>query len=190
LTDIKGSNLWQFPTHINTTLGANRYLRVWASGKNRTNNFAELHTNFELRRLGEYLALHDSAGRVVSEFDPTYPAQQADISYGRDRIDPNVVGYFTNATPGAANSSSGSGFAAEPVFSVDSGVFTNDSIVVSISFTGSGQIRYTTDGTEPVSTSPLYTAPLTFGTNVFIKARVFDTNVRRVYQTTVQYRIE
>lgn len=176
LTDIQGSNRWRFPDHINMTVGANQYLRVWASGKDRSNNITRLHTNFDLRRSGEYLALHDQAGRVVSEFAPTYPTQSPDISYGRDRVDPNLVGFFTSPTPGRANTVSGSSLMPEPVFSIDSGVFTNDSIVVSITFTGGGgEIRYTTDGTEPTNNSPLYTVPLTFGTNVFIKARVFPT---------------
>jgi CotH protein/lamin tail-like protein/Fn3 domain-containing protein/Ig-like domain-containing protein/chitobiase/beta-hexosaminidase-like protein len=171
LTDVKGSNMWRFP---NTPLGANQYLIVWASGKGRTNNPARLHTNFELRQNGEYLALLDPQGNVVSAFDPFYPRVETDKSYGRDRVDPSLVGFFDVPTPGRQNTSSGSNFAPEPVFSLNDGVFTNDSIVVSITIPGGiGEIRYTTDGTEPTNNSPLYVGPLTFTTNVFIKARVY-----------------
>ncbi|HZO85866.1 MAG TPA: CotH kinase family protein, partial [Verrucomicrobiae bacterium] len=177
LTDVAGSNKWRFPSHINMTLGPNQYLRVWASNKNRTNNIARLHTNFQLARGGEYLALRDPEGRVVSEFAPTYEEQFADVSYGRDRVDPNIIGFFTTPTPGAQNSTSGANFAPALAFSVDDGVFTNDSIQVAITIpnppAGTFQIRYTLDGNEPTNNSPLYTGPLTFGTNVFVKARVF-----------------
>src|SRR3954470_15122711 len=54
LTDVQGSNKWRFPSHINMILGANQYLIVWADSKNRTNNIARLHANFDLRQNGEY----------------------------------------------------------------------------------------------------------------------------------------
>jgi hypothetical protein len=179
LTDVQGSNKWRFPSHINMTVGANQYLRVWASNKNRTNNITRLHTNFQLAQGGEYLALLDQEGRVVSEFAPTFPAQSPDISYGRDRVDPNLVGFFTTPTPGAQNSTSGANFAPAPAFSHDDGLYTNDSIQVTITIPdpppGTFQIRYTLDATEPTNNSPLYTGPLTLATNVFVKARVFTT---------------
>src|SRR6185369_14185354 len=78
-------------------------------------------------------------------------------------------------TPGRANSVSGANFAPEPVFSLDSGVYTNDSLTVSISVSGGGfgEIRYTIDGSEPTNNSALYTGPLTISSNLFVKARVY-----------------
>lgn len=178
LTDEVGSNKWRFPTHINTTLGAGRYLIVWASGKDRTNNFARLHTNFRLDPGGEYLALLDPEGNVKSEFGFTYPAfSRPDISYGRDPADPEITGFFESPTPGANNTSSGTNFASEPAFSVDSGVFTNNSITVTITGPVGATIRYTVDGTNPTNNSPVYSGALTLSTNVFIKARVFQNGV-------------
>ena len=83
-------------------LSANGYLVVFASGRD-TNVNGQLHTNFKLSSSPGYLGLYDSAGNVISAFNPTYPQQYTDISYGRDLLDPTLVGYFTNATPGAAN---------------------------------------------------------------------------------------
>lgn len=37
-------------------------------------------------------------------------------------------------------------------------------------------IRFTTDGTEPTATSPIYTAPLTFTANTTLKAKAFKTD--------------
>jgi hypothetical protein len=60
---------------------------VFASEKDRTIPGAPLHTNFRLSDDGEYLALVDPSGHVVSDFFPAYPAQRRDVSYGRARLD-------------------------------------------------------------------------------------------------------
>lgn len=160
---------WRFPA---VNLPARGYLLVWASGKNRTNALAPLHTNFGLNPDGEYLALVDAQMKVVSEFAPTYPPQRADVSYGRAAGDPTQVGFFQTPTPGAANATSGPGFAPEPVFSLEGGLYTNSSITVSLS-AAFGTIRFTTDGSVPTATSPAYTLPLTFSSSTLITARVF-----------------
>jgi hypothetical protein len=164
---------WRFPS---LNLAANRYLLVWASEKDRTNPAAPLHTNFKLENGGEFLALIDPRTNLVSAFVPIFPPQQADISYGRDRVDPSLLGYFTTPTPGAQNSTSGQGFASDPVFSVDSGVYTNNTLSVALS-TRAGTIRYTTDGTVPTTSSPIYSTPITVSANTTIKARVFQTGL-------------
>jgi hypothetical protein len=70
---------WQFPA---LTLAPNQHLRVWASGKNRTADIQELHTNFQLSGDGESLKLLMSDGvTIVHAFDP-YPAQVDNVSYG------------------------------------------------------------------------------------------------------------
>ena len=72
--------LWTFPA---ITLPVGGRLVVFASGKNRVNPAAELHTSFTLDGDGEYLALFQPGGTVVaSQFSPAFPAQRADFSYG------------------------------------------------------------------------------------------------------------
>jgi hypothetical protein len=111
---------WRFPA---VTLVANGYFVVFASGKDRTNPTAPLHTNFRLATEGEYLALVDPHGNIVSEFAPTFPPQFDDISYGRDRANPSIVGFFPTPTPGAPNLPGGPGFAPEITFSRPGGSF-------------------------------------------------------------------
>jgi hypothetical protein len=184
LTDATNNlTQWRFPS---VTLDANKYLIVWASSKNRTNAGAPLHTNFKLEKSGEFLALLDPQTNIVSAFQPYYPVQQTDISYGRAAGDPNTLGYFSTATPGAQNSTSGPGFAPSATFSVPSGVYTNNSVTVAIS-ASSGSIRYTRDGTVPTTSSPLYAGPLTISTNVTIKARVFQSGVLPSAVTSATY---
>ena len=62
-------------------LASGESLVVFASGKDRDNPLGELHTDFRLSRSGEYLAIVEPNGRVVSN-DFNFPAQLDDISYG------------------------------------------------------------------------------------------------------------
>ena len=68
---------WLFPA---VTLNPGARLVVFASGKNRRNPLANLHTGFSLDAVGEYLALLDPAGTPVSAFSPAFPAQLPDVS--------------------------------------------------------------------------------------------------------------
>src|SRR4030095_264087 len=120
-TDLGGWSLTDTPTNLtkwrfpSMNLAANRYLLVFASEKNRTNAASPLHTNFRIgRNAGGYLALVNASGVPTSVF-ASYPAQVTDNSYGRDRVDANLVGYFVTPTPGAQNSTRGIGFSTEPV---------------------------------------------------------------------------
>ena len=90
---------WTFPPQ---SLAAGGYLIVFASDKDRAAAGAELHTNFRLTSVGEYLALSNPAGTVVvDEFSPTFPALMEDQAYGV-RSD-GTVGLLSAPTPGAAN---------------------------------------------------------------------------------------
>jgi hypothetical protein len=81
LTDAAGNlTKWRFPA---VSLPPYSYLVVFASGNDRTNAAAPLHTNFKLDADGEYLALVKPDGvTVVSEYGPRFPAQEANVSYG------------------------------------------------------------------------------------------------------------
>jgi hypothetical protein len=68
---------WAFPA---TNVPSGSFLLVFASGKDRATNGAELHTNFQIDNSGGYLALVDSNGVVVSAFN--YPAQHRNVSFG------------------------------------------------------------------------------------------------------------
>ena len=86
---------WPFPA---VRIPAHGFLIVFASGKDRRDPNAELHTNFRLDAKGDYLALVDSAGRILRQFPTSYPAvskfpaQFKNVSYG---VGSNgAVGFF------------------------------------------------------------------------------------------------
>jgi len=77
--DSREIQKWSFP---DVTIGAGSTLVVFCSGEDYRDPAGELHTNFALSGDGEFLALSDSDGVVVSAFAPRYPEQVGDVSYG------------------------------------------------------------------------------------------------------------
>ncbi|HUF63856.1 MAG TPA: CotH kinase family protein [Verrucomicrobiales bacterium] len=92
---------WIFPARL---LAGGERLLVFASGKDRTPEEGELHTNFRLGAEGEYLALfaHDPS-TALSAFIPSFPPQQTDVSYGVWEDNLSVYGFFAQPTPGEPN---------------------------------------------------------------------------------------
>ncbi len=79
LTDDPASlGKWTFPP---VELAGGGYLVVFASGKNRTNNPAYLHTSFQLDAGGEYLALVEPDGVTISSA-VTIPSVKQDVAFG------------------------------------------------------------------------------------------------------------
>lgn len=163
---------WRFP---NLTLGAGNRLVVFASEKNRTATTGRLHTNFRLSTGGEFLALVNPSGEVESGFAPVYPPQRRNVSYGRANGAPNVVGYFSVATPGTANSSSGAGFAPEIEFSMKGGTYQADfALTLALKAPHPGAvIRFTLDGSLPTEASPQYSSAIAISSSVIVRARAF-----------------
>ncbi|WP_367870632.1 lamin tail domain-containing protein [Luteolibacter sp. Populi] len=85
LTDDSSNKAqWRIPA---VTLPGKGTLLVWASGRNRVNPAAALHTNFSLSKSGEFLGLYqpNAVGglpELVHFYGPAYPAQAPDVSYG------------------------------------------------------------------------------------------------------------
>ncbi len=89
-----------------TYLGAKARLIVFASGKDKRGSNGEIHTNFKLSSSGENLAFIDGNGQTVNEWNPAFPQQFPDRSYG---FPPGskVSTYLATPTPGLTNSGGG-----------------------------------------------------------------------------------
>ncbi len=74
---------WPIPV---ITLAPDERRIIFASGKNRTNLAAELHTNFSISKsAGGFLALRRPDGSFATLFS-NYPEQQSNISYGTSSV--------------------------------------------------------------------------------------------------------
>ena len=165
---VDGVLSWTFPDFV---VEGGAYPVIFASGKNRTNPAAPLHTNFSLGKNGEYLALKKPDGSVATEFAPTYPAQRTDVSGG---LSGGVAVYYPTPTPGAANGPTVAGFAEDTSFSVRRGFFTTPQTVVISCATPGATIRYTTDKSTPTETNgTIYSTPLTVSATTVLRARAF-----------------
>ena len=80
---------WKFPA---VSFNARGYVIVFASGKDRRDPGAEVHTNFKLdSSANSYLALVKPDGTSVASEFVNYPKQYEDISYGRGFGEPHPV---------------------------------------------------------------------------------------------------
>jgi hypothetical protein len=139
---------------------------VFASGKSRANPGALLHTNFKLGSdSGGYVALVNPGLEVVSSFR-SYPNQSEDVSFGRDRFSPDVLGYFPTPTPGTPNV----GFESDVQFSAKGGTFIGAfQLALSAPHTNA-TIYYTLNGTIPTNSATVYAGPIPI-TNTVQRAR-------------------
>lgn len=102
LTDrVDDPFMWVFPE--GSTIRRNGYLVLFASNKDRTTVGRPMHTNFALRKAGEYFALIRPDGTVATEFSPMFPMQYRDVSFGLPEDSENM-GYLRAITPGGVNS--------------------------------------------------------------------------------------
>ena len=67
------------------------------------------------------------------------------------------------------------GQCADPVFSLADGAeFEHSDQEVSIAWNNDGVLRYTLDGSDPTTESPIYEGPFSFSESVVVKAKVFS----------------
>lgn len=154
---------------MNNTLGSYGVLPYW--WRNGPQEYFQ--ADFKLDKDGETLLLTDASGFIIDQ--ENFPKLQVDHSYGRSADGAGNWGVFTNPTPLASNSTSTyyAGYAPEPQFSLVPGFYTG-SKQVSISAAIPGvSIRYTSNGSEPKSSSALYTSPLTITQSRTIKAKSY-----------------
>lgn len=181
--DLQGYALTDNPDSLrkyifpSKTIAAGGFLRVWCSGKNISVTGTPAHTNFSLSSQGESIYFSDPSGIVLDNVPPVY--LPADKSYGRYPDGSAVLTYLSGPTPGASNDTVSivQGVILEkPGFSLPGG-FYPDSLYLTLTSPDPGkEVRYTLDGSDPTSSSPLFSAPL------FIKNRDADTN----YYSTIR----
>ncbi|MBQ1697318.1 MAG: CotH kinase family protein [Bacteroidales bacterium] len=116
---------------------------------------------------GEEIVLSDPSGEIIDRV--TTPALHEDFSYGRTTDGGSVWGIFDVATPGKRNSRS-LAFSATPSISPAAGFYKGTQKITITCSDPSATIYYTTNGSEPTTSSWRYTAPISIGKNTAIRA--------------------
>jgi hypothetical protein len=186
---------WRFPA---ITIESQGYLIVFASNKDR--KAGPLHTNFKLKRQGEFLGLyHILQARYVDtitlsdiEDHQNFPAQLADVTYGRRQPSDGPLGsvhsgYLSQPTPGEANASTflWAGLTKPVVFSRERGFYEQAFKLSLTAPTPGSTIRYTTDGTLPGETNgQIYTTPIEIQKTTLLRAVALTPGYRPSPPTT------
>ncbi|NCC72920.1 MAG: T9SS type A sorting domain-containing protein [Sphingobacteriia bacterium] len=177
LSDRPGNPMkWVIPE--GTTIFANSFLRFWASGRDLVSG-NHYHTNFKLNQTKEnpdHIIFSDSEGNILDETQ----LQTTQLGHSRGRVidgsDTWVI--FTNPTPLASNNTSTPyiGYAEKPQMSVEAGFYDQAQTITITCNDPEVEIRYTTNGDVPVSSSSLYTSPIEVSQTKLVQARSFHDN--------------
>jgi hypothetical protein len=196
--DFRLPRKWVFPA---VEIAPGGFLVVFASGKNRTNDPANLHTNFRLSPKGEYLALIRPDGRTVEhEYLPKYPPLDPDLSFGLratefDRSGSRRGGselrrhaWFVDTTPGRTNADEMLGRVADTQFSVRRGLFREPFEVTITTATPDAVIRYTTNSALPTAvTGRIYEGPIPIRGTTVLRAAAFKPGFKPAEVDTQTY---
>lgn len=77
--DLDSPRKWTFP---DIEIQGEESIVIFASDRNLRDPDNRLHLNFKLKASGEFLGLFDPSGKLVHGYEPQFPAQERDISYG------------------------------------------------------------------------------------------------------------
>ncbi len=162
---------WYLPDNV--TIPPGGFILIMADKQN-----AGLHASFGLSRAGESVILGDRFGTILDRVD--FGTQKPDISYGRSLTKPDTWVYFGEPTPGTANTSKGVAHpvvAPAVVFSQPPGLyFTSAQLSLAVPDQRQGDvIRYTLDGSDPGSGSPVYESMLFLDKTTPVRARLYRT---------------
>ena len=161
------------------------YLVLFASEKNRTDpDRPAAHRTSSWRRRAATSPCWIPAGKTVSEFT-SYPPQLRDVSYGRDRANPNSW-LLPETDPGSPEYNRRAGFFTGGPVLASGRTFTGHSAGADAGSTHA-VIRYTLDGSLPTSGSPVYSGPIPVSTTVQVRAMSFAPGCCRARRRSESY---
>lgn len=169
--DLENPTKWQIQ---NGVIPPNSKVLVFCSERNISSGTV-LHANFNLTQLRpDQIVFADPEGNIISSHEMF--VTQTNHSYGRTTDGADTWRVFDNPTPGAANSGGFQNYTSKPTFDLEPGRYSGSVTISLASANENEQIRYTTNGATPTSTSTLYTNPITINATTVIRARAFSSD--------------
>jgi PA14 domain/CotH kinase protein/Lamin Tail Domain/Bacterial Ig domain/Chitobiase/beta-hexosaminidase C-terminal domain len=184
--------LWVFPA--GTTVPPKGYHLVWLSKKDRAVAGQPQHASFNLDSGsdGVFLTASNGTASGVLVDSATPPLLNADHSWCRVPNGALLAAFSVcaQATRGAPNGGPAAPtILATPTLSPAGGFYASAQ-TVAITGPAGATLRYTTDGSEPVASSPEYSAPLAIAASQVVRAAAFSPTAARSLVATATYVID
>ena len=175
-TKLKESKAWQLP---DKTVAAKGFVIIYCDKEGKEDN--RLHADFRLESGKDGNLYLFKGSEVVDKLEAMAKMPAPDVAYGRKTDGADEWGYQLTATPGKANCGeicNAKHILGAPVFSQNGRVVVGSSTIkVELSlpeYAPEGAvIRYTTNGSEPTSSSTKYTSAINISSTKVIRAKVF-----------------
>lgn len=150
------------------SLKSGELILIFCTGLNEASNDRQAGFALNAQRDRLYLSAEDG---TILDYVPLRRIPYGG-SFGR-LDDRGGFFFFESPTPGKANGQGARRVADKPVALTADGVF-NDVESVSVELAAGGEIHYSTDGSVPTLSSPLYTGPLTIASTSVLRAASFE----------------
>jgi len=157
---------WRLPS---IKLSPGEYLTVYASGRDSIISKKKAHTDFSLKTEGDIVVLTAPDGAVADYC--CLPCLRMGLTFSR-QPDGRFV-FCEQPTPGEANAGGFMRIAAEPVFSIQAGMYDGP-LQVELSADTDADIYYTLDGTVPNTSSIPYIGPISIEETTAIRAVAYQ----------------
>ncbi len=169
------ANPTKFKIPSGFTIPAKSRILIVASGLDNTIG-GILHADFKITQTDaqEAVVLASPSGSIIDFHEIDVPNQK-NHSYARVP-DGGLWGVATNPTPGIANSTPYIKYAETPDFDIPAGYYPSAQSVSLTTPEANAVIRYTLDGTEPTTTSALYTGPININATKILKTKTFSND--------------
>jgi hypothetical protein len=164
---------WRIPE--GTVIDGNGFLLFLCSGRDLQKG-NEFHTNFKLAQSEgkDIVLLSDASGAIVEmhNLDLTL------VEHSRCRSEDGGNEWVVSTSPSYGTSNNNTpqvnGYTATPTIDLPAGYYEEDQLVTITNNEPNSTLRYTTDGTNVRSNSPIYTDPIIVTNTQVVKARSFS----------------
>ena len=159
-TNADSMHMYKLP---DVELKKGQYYIIMASGDEALSNSSYKHTNFNISDTQSvYLT---KANKIIdSLFITNIPN-----GYSIGRSGNYGIYYFSSPSPGKSNGNGTQAISYAPAASIKSGAY-NGKESLAVELTGSGNIYYTLDGSNPSTSSKVYSSPLNLKSTTVLKA--------------------
>jgi len=167
---------WVLPSSI--TIEPGEFIIFWASGRDEVSG-DNYHTNFKLTQTKDnvdFIVIADPTGLIIDQVQ--LQITQLGHSRGRTPDGENNWSIFTSPSPENSNNltTAYTKYAEKTVMNIPAGFYTGSVNVLMNTDEIDAEIRYTSNGDIPISSSPVYSGPVTVSSTSVLKARVFSNN--------------